>query len=62
LTAIKALNTLLKKRQKKAKKEFKKAIITARIDVNKKKNALKKKRFKLAKIRDNVDVILVNSR
>jgi hypothetical protein len=61
LTAIEALDTLLKKRQEKADKEFKKATTAARIDVNK-KNALKRKGFKLAKIRENVDVMLVNSR
>jgi hypothetical protein len=43
LTAIKALNTLLKKRRKEADKEFKKATTAARIDINKKKNALRRK-------------------
>jgi hypothetical protein len=62
LTAIEAFDTLLKKRQEKADKEFKKTTTAARIDVNKKKNALKRKGFKLAKIRENVDVMLVNSR
>jgi hypothetical protein len=42
LTAIEALNTLLKKRQEKAEKEFKKATTAARIDVNKNKNALRR--------------------
>jgi hypothetical protein len=43
LTAIKALNTLLKKRQEEANKEFKKATTAARIDINKKKNTLRRK-------------------
>jgi hypothetical protein len=42
LTAIKALDTLLKKCQGKANKEFKKATTAARIDINK-KNALRRK-------------------
>jgi hypothetical protein len=45
LTAIEALNTLLKKRWEEANKEFKKATTAARIDINKKKNALRKKRI-----------------
>jgi hypothetical protein len=44
LTAIEALDTLLKKRQEEAAdKEFKKATTAARIDINKKKNALRRK-------------------
>jgi hypothetical protein len=43
LTVIKALNTLLKKRWEKANKEFKKATTAVRIDINKKKNTLKRK-------------------
>jgi hypothetical protein len=43
LTAIEALDTLLKKRQEEADKEFKKATTAARIDINKKKNALRRK-------------------
>jgi hypothetical protein len=43
LTAIKALNTLLKKRWEEADKEFKKATTAARIDINKKKNVLRRK-------------------
>jgi hypothetical protein len=62
LTEIKALDTLLKKRGEEADKEFKKATTAARIDINKKKNALRRKGFKLAKMRENVDVMLVNSR
>jgi hypothetical protein len=49
LTAIKALNTLLKKRQEKADKEFKKATTAVRIDINKKKNALRRKRIQARK-------------
>jgi hypothetical protein len=44
LTAIEALDTLLKKRREEADKEFKKAITAARIDINKKKNVLRRKR------------------
>jgi hypothetical protein len=44
LTVIKALNTLLKKLREKADKEFKKAITAVRIDINKKKNVLRRKR------------------
>jgi hypothetical protein len=62
LTVIKALDTLLKKRREEANKEFKKATTAARIDINKKKNVLRRKGFKLAKMRESVDVILVNSR
>jgi hypothetical protein len=43
LTAIKALNTLLKKRQEKTDKEFKKTTTAARININKKKNTLRRK-------------------
>jgi hypothetical protein len=42
LTVIEALDTLLKKRQEKADKEFKKITTAARIDINK-KNALRRK-------------------
>jgi hypothetical protein len=42
LTAIEALDTLLKKRREEADKEFKKATTAARIDINK-KNALRRK-------------------
>jgi hypothetical protein len=43
LTVIEALDTLLKKRREKADKEFKKATMATRIDINKKKNALRRK-------------------
>jgi hypothetical protein len=43
LAVIKAFDTLLKKRQEKTDKEFKKATTATRIDINKKKNALRKK-------------------
>jgi hypothetical protein len=43
LTAIEALDTLLKKRHEKADENCKKVIIVARIDINKKKNALRRK-------------------
>jgi hypothetical protein len=43
LTAIEALNTLLKKRREEVNKEFKKTTTAARIDINKKKNALRRK-------------------
>jgi hypothetical protein len=49
LTAIKALDTLLKKRREKADKEFKKAITAVRININKKKNALRRKRIQAHK-------------
>jgi hypothetical protein len=42
LTAIEALDTLLKKRREEANKEFKKATTAVRIDINK-KNALRRK-------------------
>jgi hypothetical protein len=38
-----ALDTLLKKRQKKADEDCKKVIMVARIDINKKKNVLRRK-------------------
>jgi hypothetical protein len=41
--AIEALDTLLKKRREEADKEFKKATTAARIDINEKKNALRRK-------------------
>jgi hypothetical protein len=43
LTVIKALNTLLKKRQEEANKEFKKATTVVTININKKKNVLRRK-------------------
>jgi hypothetical protein len=49
LTAIKALDTLLKKRREEANKEFKKATTAVRIDINKKKNALRKKKIQARK-------------
>jgi hypothetical protein len=49
LTVIKALDTLLKKRWKKADKEFKKVTTAVRIDINKKKNALRRKRIQARK-------------
>jgi hypothetical protein len=45
LTAIEALNTLLKKRWEEADKEFKKATTAIRININKKKNTLRRKRI-----------------
>jgi hypothetical protein len=41
LTVIEALDTLLKKRREEADKGFKKVTMAARIDINKKKNALR---------------------
>jgi (p)ppGpp synthase/HD superfamily hydrolase len=43
LTAIEALDTLLKKRREEANKEFKKVTTAVRIDINQKKNALRRK-------------------
>jgi hypothetical protein len=43
LTAIEALDTLLKKRREEANKEFQKVTTAVRIDINKKKNALRRK-------------------
>jgi hypothetical protein len=48
---------LLKNAKKKADEEFKKAITAAKININKKKNTLKKREFKLIKIKESVNVI-----
>jgi hypothetical protein len=49
LTAIEALDMLLKKRREEADKEFKKVTTAARIDINKKKNVLRRKRIQARK-------------